>query len=68
MPKEPTGKWPRVQFVFTCKTCNEKITLLIYYCEHEIWNHKDADKLSRWAVHEGHDTELRYEFYDGRKR
>jgi hypothetical protein len=57
-----------VQFVFTCKTCDEKITLSIYYGEVSIWNNKDAAKLARWAEHEGHETELRYEFYDGRKR
>lgn len=68
MPNEPTGKWPRVQFVFTCKTCNLKITFSIYYGEKEIWNHKDANKLAQWVEHEGHDTELKYEFYDGRKR
>jgi hypothetical protein len=33
VPKEPTGKWSRLQFVLTCKTCDEKITLSIYYGE-----------------------------------
>ncbi len=68
MPNLPTGKWPRVQLVLTCKTCNEKITFSIYYGEKEIWNHKDAGKLARWVLHEGHDTELSYEFYGGRSR
>ncbi len=68
MVKEPTGKWPRVQFVFKCKTCNETIKLSIYYGENAIWNNKDAAKLAKWVEHEGHDTELQYEFYDGRKK
>ena len=67
MPNVSTGKWPRVQFVFICKTCNEKITLSIYYGEKEVWSHTAAGKLKQWIDHEGHDTELKYEFYEGRK-
>ena len=67
MPSQPTGKWPRVQFILICKTCDQKITLSIYYGEKEIWNHKDGGKLASWVDHEGHITELKYEFYDGRK-
>lgn len=61
------GKWSRVQFVFYCKTCDEKITLSIYYGEHEIWNHKDGGKLDAWQKHEGHESELKYEFFPGTK-
>jgi hypothetical protein len=68
MSKPPTGKWPRVQFVFECRTCNQKITLSIYYGEKMIWNNKDGAKLAQWADHEGHDTILRYDFFEGRYR
>jgi hypothetical protein len=60
--KQIIGKWPRVQFVFYCKTCDVKITFSIHYGEHEIWNHKDAPKLASWQEHQGHDTQLSYEF------
>lgn len=66
MPSEPTGKWPRVQFVFHCKTCDETIRFSIYYGLNEIWNHKDGRKLAAWVDHEGHDTVLTYEFFAGR--
>ncbi len=54
------AKYSRVQFVFTCKTCDEKITFSIYYDQTQIWNNKDADKFAAWDNHEGHDTELTY--------
>jgi hypothetical protein len=57
------AKWPRVQFVFYCKTCDEKITFSIHFGENEIWNHKDARKLAAWQEHQGHETELKYEFF-----
>ncbi len=67
MPSEPTGKWPRVQFVFHCKSCDQTITFSIYYGAKEIWNHKDGSKLAAWVEHEGHDTTLTYEFFARRK-
>jgi len=66
MPKAATSKWPRVQFVFICRSCDVKITLSIYYGGTQIWNNRDAAKLAQWVEHEGHDTELQYEFYAGR--
>ncbi len=67
-PNPPTGKYPRVQFVFTCKTFDVTITFSIYYGENAIWNNKDAHKLHTWTEHEGHDTELTYPFFAGRPR
>lgn len=59
------AKYSRVQFVFTCRTCDEKITLSIYYGENNIWNNRDAEKLAAWHDHAGHDTTLTYEFFIG---
>jgi hypothetical protein len=61
------AKYSRVQFVFTCLTCNETITFSIYYGESNIWNNRDAEKLAAWHRHEGHDTELTYQFFIGDK-
>jgi len=61
------AKYSRVQFVFICRTCDKKITLSIYYGQKNIWNNKDAEKLAAWHDHEGHDTELAYEFFVGDK-
>ena len=59
------AKYSRVQFVFTCKTCDEKITFSIYYGLNQIWNNKDAGKFAEWHNHEDHDTELTYQFFIG---
>jgi hypothetical protein len=66
--KPPTGKWPRVQFLFTCKTCDVRIKLSIYYGESTVWSNTAAPKLAEWAEHIGHETTLEYEFYAGRRR
>lgn len=57
------ARYPRIQFVFTCKTCDKKITLSIYFGENAIWNNKDGRKLAAWHQHEGHDIELKYQFF-----
>ncbi len=57
------AKYPRIQFVFICRTCDEKITMSIYFGEKAIWNNKDAQKLAAWYKHEGHDTELKHQFF-----
>jgi hypothetical protein len=59
------AKYSRVQFIFTCHTCDERITLSIYFGESNIWNEKDASKLAAWHNHEGHDTTLTHEFFIG---
>jgi hypothetical protein len=61
------AKYSRVQFVFICRTCGQRITLSIYFGESAIWNNKDAEKLAAWHDHEGHDTELTHEFFIGDK-
>lgn len=61
------GKYSRVQFIFTCHTCDKVIRFSIYYGQNSIWNNKDADKLASWIEHEGHDTNLTYEFHIGDK-
>jgi hypothetical protein len=68
MPKPATGKWPRVQFMIHCHTCDVKIKLSIQYGASTIWSTSSASKLAEWAQHEGHDLEWRYEFYDGHDR
>lgn len=65
MAKKATGKWPRVQFEITCHTCNDKFKFSIYYGQSTVWGNQCADKLARWAFHEGHDVDVIYEFYDG---
>jgi hypothetical protein len=61
------SKYSRVQFVFICHTCDEQITLSIYYGENNIWNNRDAEKLASWHRHEGHDTDLTYRFFIGNR-
>lgn len=67
MAKAATGKWPRVQFEIHCRTCDDQFKFSIYYGQSTVWGHQCADKLARWAFHEGHDVDVIYEFYDGYK-
>jgi hypothetical protein len=61
------AKYPRVQLIITCKTCDETIRFSIYYGENQIWNNKDAEKMHEWARHvsAGHEVVLEYDFYEG---
>jgi len=68
MAHPATGKWPRVQLIFTCHQCNVTVKFSIYYGESTVWANQSAAKLAEWARHEGHESTLHYEFYDGRER
>jgi hypothetical protein len=57
------AKYPRLQFVVECKTCNVKFRFSVHFAEKEIWNHKDAGKLAEWAKHQQHDITVEYRFF-----
>ncbi len=66
MPSQPTGKWPRLQIVVVCKTCNTTIKFSINYGQSNIWSLNAAQKLALWAEHDQHDLDIQYEFFSGR--
>ncbi len=61
------AKYPRVQFVITCKTCDTKIIFSIYYGRNNIWNNKDAGKMENWVkcATAGHEVEIEFNFHEG---
>jgi len=66
MPSEPTGKWPRLQFMVFCKTCNKTIKFSINYGQNNIWSANAAPKMAEWSKHDAHDIEVQYEFFADR--
>ena len=66
MPSQPTGKWPRLQFIVFCKTCNKTIKFSINYGQSNIWSETAASKMAAWSEHDTHDVEVQYEFFAGR--
>lgn len=67
MIKPAAGKWPRVQLVIHCQTCNWHTRFSIYYGESTIWGNQNASHFAEWASHEDHDVQVSYEFTHGRK-
>jgi hypothetical protein len=65
MPSKATGKWPRLQFIIHCKTCDKTIKFSINYGSNNIWSQTAAAKLAEWASHDGHEVEVNYEFFEG---
>ncbi len=61
------ARYPRVQFVVTCRTCEETITFSIYFSWSTIWNDRDGGKMGRWQAHvaAGHDVSVTHTFFPG---
>ncbi len=65
MIKPAKSKWPLIQFIIHCRTCDKRIKMTIHYGQSNIWGSQIGEKLSEWASHDGHDLEVQHEFYDG---
>lgn len=67
MIKPAKSKWPSVQLIIHCHTCNQQFRITIHYGESAIWGGQVGSTFAEWASHDEHDVEVRYDFYHGYK-